>query len=113
MSSLRICMYSFLVVVSTSHFWEYMSLSPSNETRRYGSCYSPSGIFPYEGLYLLSVGGELVIRRAEYCREKISTYLYCMKQILEASHIAEAAVVVVTVVVHITEKCAAQPAVRK
>ena len=49
-------------------------LSASNETCRHGSCYSPSGIFPYEGLYLLSVGRGLVIRRAEYCREKISTY---------------------------------------
>ena len=48
-------------------------LSASNETCRHGSCYSPSGIFPYEGLYLLSVGRGLVIRRAEYCR-KISTY---------------------------------------
>ena len=79
----------------------YMPLSPSNETRRHGSCYSPSGIFPYEGLYLLSVGRGLVIRRAEYYRKKISTYTtVCRTQILEASHFAEAAVVVVTVVVH-------------
>ena len=99
--------------ISTLVLSSKIPLSASNETCRHGSCYSPSGIFPYEGLYLLSVGRGLVIRRAEYCREKISTYVYCRTQILEASHIAEAAVVVVTVVVHITEKCAAQPAVRK